>query len=142
MKKCFKCDRLLDLSEFYRHPQMGDGHLNKCKQCSRQDNLANRAGRIDYYRAYDRARGSRGNAAVWRKKHPGTNAAHSKVSHAIRTGRLKKMPCNVCASERVVAHHDDYAKPLDVIWLCQAHHKARHKELRLAGVDVYSGGMP
>ena len=36
-KRCFKCGLLLPLTEFYAHPEMGDGHLNKCKSCARMD---------------------------------------------------------------------------------------------------------
>lgn len=36
-KVCFKCGRELPLSSFYKHPRMGDGHLNKCKDCTKAD---------------------------------------------------------------------------------------------------------
>lgn len=40
-------------------------------------------------------------------------------------GLLKKQPCWVCG-EKAIAHHPDYDRPLDVVWLCQPHHKQTH----------------
>jgi len=37
MKICFRCNIEKPLTEYYKHKQMGDGHLNKCKDCTKSD---------------------------------------------------------------------------------------------------------
>lgn len=53
--------------------------------------------------------------------------AHHAVEEAIKRNKLFRLPCEVCgSSEMVHAHHEDYTKPLDVRWLCVAHHREHH----------------
>lgn len=53
-------------------------------------------------------------------------AAKNSVHRAVRKGVLIKGLCAVCGDVRVEAHHTDYTKPLDVVWLCDGHHQAVH----------------
>jgi ribosomal protein S27AE len=49
------------------------------------------------------------------------------VGGAIAKGELQRAPCETCGSRQYVeAHHDDYAKPFDVRWLCKRHHRQHH----------------
>ena len=132
MKKCFKCGEVKDLSLFYRHKQMADGHLNKCKECTKTDATNHRNNNIEKIREYDRGRGNRlpdGYMDEYKKKYPAKYKAHTMVGNAIKSGKLFIMPCEICGSENNVhAHHDDYAKPLNVRWLCAAHHKQWHRD--------------
>lgn len=51
-KECFKCRKTKYLSEFYKHPQMPDGRVNKCKDCNKVENKENwwkrREEKLDY----------------------------------------------------------------------------------------------
>lgn len=66
---------------------------------------------------------------VRRPDDPMKTAARKAVENALRDGRLVRKACDKCGASRAHAHHEDYSKPLDVMWLCPKHHKARHREL-------------
>jgi hypothetical protein len=138
-KECFKCNAVKPLEDFYKHPKMPDGHVNKCKECNKNDVTANRNQNIEKVRAYDRTRGKipeRIKAVTeitraWRAEDSRRALAHLSVARAVRNGILSRQPCCRCGAEKTVAHHEDYDKPLEVVWLCQPYHKQRHKELKL-----------
>ncbi len=56
MKECFKCLVEKPLDDFYKHPKMADGHLNKCKDCTKNDTKSNYNSKKDYYKEYDKKR--------------------------------------------------------------------------------------
>lgn len=66
----------------------------------------------------------------WRQRNPASYLAHLTVQNAVRLGVLTPEPCEVCGAEKAEAHHPDYTKPLEVVWLCRKHHAALHKRRR------------
>lgn len=63
---------------------------------------------------------------AWRKRNPKSYLAHLLVRNVLRIGVLERQPCVVCGALKVDAHHEDYDKPYDVVWLCRKHHRALH----------------
>jgi hypothetical protein len=117
LKTCFKCVRSLPRAEFYRHPQMADGLLGKCKECTKADSRATQA------------RLPRLSAPLTGNERLARRVARRKVQQEIKSGRLT--PPTRCAAcdgchVRIEAHHVDYSRPLDVMWLCVRCHQDQH----------------
>lgn len=116
---------------------MLDGYLNKCKECTKKDANNHRKNNLEKIREYDRQRAKlperiKQNLKVnkaWRDADKRRSIAHNAVARAIRKGLLMPESCCRCGSDVSLAHHEDYDKPLDVVWLCQPCHKQRHKEI-------------
>lgn len=54
----------------------------------------------------------------------------AQTNKAIRDGQIQKKPCEVCGEEKSQAHHKDYSKPLEIMWLCHTHHRDEHYKIR------------
>jgi hypothetical protein len=54
--------------------------------------------------------------------------ARRAVRYAVHMRRLTQEPCEVCGVDQTQAHHVDYDRPLDIRWLCPAHHAAEHRK--------------
>lgn len=138
MKRCFKCGLALALDEFYRHPDMADGLLGKCKRCTRADVSSNYRKRKPQYASYEMRRSAspsrKAAKAEYQKrhraKHPEKNRARQRVAYALRAGLLQRQPCERCGSVKSQAHHPDHSRPLDVQWLCVVHHREAERQER------------
>jgi ribosomal protein S27AE len=65
-----------------------------------------------------------------RATHPDRAKARAKLGSALRVGSVKRQSCRRCGSPNAQAHHTDYAKPLDVEWLCRKCHRQEHRSAR------------
>lgn len=150
MKSCFSCLARLPASGFYKHPAMRDGRLNKCKSCVRADMHRRRNANLAVYRERDRKRAVLPHRVALREKLSKTEKykswkreyqrecrkqqrlkflARQKLGYAVKAGKIVRSGCVECGSLDSDGHHDDYSKPLKVIWLCPEHHKQRHVKL-------------
>lgn len=153
MKNCNTCEIKKPYSEFYKHLGAKDGLASKCKECTKIAVRANYRRNIEHYKQYEKQRASLPHRVEARLQYAQTEqgkergaaakqkwllnlansvkrAAHILVGNAVRDGRLFKPDC--CSNcgvtgKRIHGHHDDYAKPLEVRWLCSKCHQDWHK---------------
>lgn len=146
-KECIVCKDSLPLSCFYKRSDNG-ALKGSCKPCyNRQgadakskpeakEKIREQRRRLRSL-PHNRERGRK-----WAKKsherYPEKTKARRAVRSAIEAGRMERpKTCQECGQEAtrsdgvtaIHAHHEDYSKPLDVIWLCPICHSAAHREL-------------
>ncbi len=132
-KSCSCCGAEKPLNMFQVRKASKDGYTASCKQCLKErDRIRDQTPeRKALKEAYAKGKGKdKAYAAKKRyiEKNPKKRAAHVLVGNAIRDGKIVKQPCEVCGDAIVHAHHCDYDKPLDIVWLCPKHHEEWHEK--------------
>ena len=125
MKRCFRCLCEKPLAAFYRHPEMADGYLGKCKDCTKADVKRNWSENAAVLRQTD---------ALRKRARRATDAANN----ALRDRRIVRADrCQYCGSaEELEKHHWNYYRPLDVWWLCKRCHRIADMARRDAEANV------
>lgn len=118
-KTCFNCKQSKPSTEFNRSFHRRNGLAPYCKECAKEKR-----------REYDASDLKKASRDASRLKLRERVNARAMVSWHVKTGNIEKQPCSICGEKASVAHHEDYAKPLDVVWLCRPHHAARHVQMR------------
>lgn len=148
MKTCTRCKELKQFDQFGPDTRVKDGRRSACRACVAAYNRKKYAASKEY-----RER-SKAKATNWAKENPERTKeirnehgrknyekrkehysivfeATKRLNNAVRDGKIiKPEVCCIDSQQcrgRLEAHHDDYSKPLDVIWFCTAHHKQWHK---------------
>jgi hypothetical protein len=121
LKKCRLCLEILPIRAFCKMVRNLDGLESRCRQCNKTRVRGIRDKTPGYNKEHSRK---------FKEQHPQKRSAHLAVARALRAGRIAKLPCSVCGNIKSESHHDDYSKPLDVIWFCRQHHAAHHEMKR------------
>ena len=153
MKTCIRCKLEKSIECFCLNKQTKDGRNRVCSKCykewkreynktskykewvnknrekmrqSRRNFLKTEKGKLYLY-----------NRNLRRKKdNPEKVKAQYLVRLEIRYGRMKRLPCIKCGNPLSQGHHEDYTKPLDVIWLCSKHHNELHKRNTTMSINL------
>jgi hypothetical protein len=156
MKRCSKCEVEKSEDCFWRRNNRSSGVNSECKECAArrrtkrysENKVLFRAKRKEYYAknreklCASQVEGQKGNVKyrkyqnsyLIKKKKTGDKKfiARYMLHLAVKTGMIiRESKCTQCLIEgKVEGHHEDYNKPLDVIWLCTQCHRALHQRMK------------
>ncbi len=135
-KRCSDCRCIKSAAHFYKSRTTRDGLQSYCKICLRKrqqswESAGGRARQTAAQRRYSRRHPERIAAtyAKWTSANKRKHLVAARIRKTIYDGRLQRQPYEVCGRRRHVhGHHDDYAKPYEVRWLCAQHHRDWHRK--------------
>lgn len=147
MKVCRKCGVEKDSSNFYTSKTNNDGLCSYCKKCQIANvtksfkkfyNTDKYKERIKKYgNKYDKIFKLKHKEEIKEKRkiykinNPEKIKARQKVLNSVYKKKIFRQPCCVCGNPKVEGHHEDYGKPLEIIWVCKKHHIEIHQKNRL-----------
>jgi len=110
LRQCYKCKEIKTLEEFKKHGKKSKSKYSSlCKECQRQ-----------YYKEwYKKHNRNRNKKAV---------KACSLFNQYMKENNIQRPQfCSICGKEdNIRAHHPDYSKPLEIIWVCRQCHREIH----------------
>jgi hypothetical protein len=135
MKQCFKCKEIKPFDDFYKHPQMPDGRVNKCKICNKKDILENyknnkldpnfiikerKRGREKHQRLYSgKKHQNYKHQLIWSNKYP------EKVKAQRKSQNMSKHKPFEGAEKHHWSYNQEHYK--DILWLSSKDHKKAHR---------------
>ena len=122
-KICPMCNEEKKLPEFPKDKNRSNGISSYCKQCKNEWKRSNAT------RLYLNVKETRKQNVEYQRK----TKVWRTTNNAVRAGKLiRPSICSVCLEEKdIEAHHEDYSKPLEIIWCCKDCHVEldRHREV-------------
>ena len=130
-QQCSACHRVLPLDNFSFDRRVRSGRQKRCRECTVVYLRQYRKAKRDLLAQKDRERSQRPERKRQQAKADARRrqvAAHKinarkRVHRALRKGAITRQACRFCGSVHVQAHHEDYSRPLDVVWVCQQCHR-------------------
>jgi len=122
MKKCGRCGITKRGAEFNQDKYAKTGLRSQCKECMVKERVRLR----DHYKAWRDTAERKAWYSSYRKEQYAKNKVKIDARNAAR--KLERTNCEACSNIDVHGHHDDYAKPLEVRWLCPKCHRDWHNE--------------
>lgn len=119
-KICFKCGIDKPITDYYVHKQMGDGHLNKCKQCTKDD-VSKRYETLADDESFIEKERLRGRVKYAKYKYK------NKIQHPENRDTARFLRNNGINLKNKEIHHWNYNLKNDVFILSPRGHKLVHK---------------
>ena len=133
-KHCSHCKAVKPVADFPRDRSTKTGYNKWCRECVRNKDA--KPARVESRRAYEHTEKGK----TRRERYPERELAGNILRKAVKAGQIVRPgKCQECSSAprnrlghvMIEAHHPDYSKPLDVMWLCKPCHAAEHSRMRL-----------